>query len=217
MEKIMKFLATLLIIGSFSNPPIKAKPIENQNPAKKDSISAVVNCADVEVDSVKYQKVYDFTLKDINGKDVNLSKLLDSNIVYLEFWDLPCINCIAELDALKPTYDSLKEKGLKIIAMSVDRPSDESKVKAFAKSKKWPYLVLLDQQNEVKKSYGIVVKPTAYLINQDTNIVYTHIGYKKGDEKRIKEQFLKWLPEINPLKIDSLMIDSLMTDSSFKK
>jgi hypothetical protein len=46
----------------------------------------------------------------------------------------------------------------------------------------------------VKKLYGIVIKPTAYLINQQGEIVYTHIGYKKGDEKRIEAEFLKWLP-----------------------
>jgi cytochrome c biogenesis protein CcmG, thiol:disulfide interchange protein DsbE len=71
-------------------------------------------------------------------------------------------------------------------------------VKTFVKSKKWPYYTLLDQQNDVKKMYGIVIKPTAYLINTDGQIVYTHIGYKKGDEKRIEEEFLKWLPEIAP-------------------
>ena len=100
-----------------------------------------------------------------------------------------------ELDALMPIYDSLKERGLQIIALSVDKPSDEARVKAFVKSKKWPYICLLDAQNEVKKAYGIVIKPTAYLINQQGEIVYTHIGYKKGDEKRIRDEFLKWLPE----------------------
>ena len=64
------------------------------------------------------------------------------------------------------------------------------------KSKKWPYICLLDAQNEVKKAYGIIIKPTAYLINQKGEIVYTHIGYKKGDEKKIAAEFLKWLPEI---------------------
>jgi peroxiredoxin len=97
-----------------------------------------------------------------------------------------------------PVYDSLKDRGLQIIALSVDKPSDEARVKAFVKSKKWPYICLLDQQNEVKKAYGIIIKPTAYLINTAGEIVYTHIGYKKGDESRIKAVFLKWLPEEAP-------------------
>jgi peroxiredoxin len=143
----------------------------------------------------EYTLAQSFTLKDVKGAEVTLDSLLKVGPVYMEFWDLPCVNCIAELDALMPIYDTLKERGLQIVALSVDKPSDEARVKAFVKSKKWPYICLLDAQNEVKKAYGIVIKPTAYLINQKGEVVYTHIGYKKGDEQRIKDEFLKWLPE----------------------
>jgi len=136
----------------------------------------------------------DFTLTDVNGDDYTLSDLLANGPVYMESWDLPCVNCIAELDALMPVYDSLKGQGLQIIALSVDKPADEAKIKTFVASKRWPYICLLDQQKDVMKEYGIIIKPTAYLINTDGNIVYTHIGYKKGDEERIREEFLKVLP-----------------------
>ncbi len=143
----------------------------------------------------KYELAPDFTLKDINGVEVRLSELLKNGPVYLECWDLPCVNCIAELDALLPIYDSLKTRGLQIVALSVDKPSDEARVKAFVRAKKWPYIVLLDQQQKVKKAYNIIIKPTAVLINMKGEIVYTHIGYKKGDEKKIAEEMGKWLPE----------------------
>jgi len=143
----------------------------------------------------EYTQAQSFALKDVKGVEVTLDSLLACGPVYMECWDLPCVNCIAELDALMPIYDTLKERGLQIIALSVDKPADEARVKAFVKSKKWPYICLLDAQNEVKKAYGIVIKPTAYLINTKGEIVYTHIGYKKGDEQRIKAEFLKWLPE----------------------
>lgn len=136
----------------------------------------------------------DFTLTDVNGNQITLSDMLKTGPVYMESWDLPCVNCIAELDALMPVYDSLKDRGLQIIALSVDQSADEARVKSFVASKKWPYVCLLDQQENVMNSYGIVVKPTAYLINQNSQIVFTHIGYKKGDENRIEEEFLKLLP-----------------------
>lgn len=144
---------------------------------------------------VKCDIAPNFSVKDVKGSQVKLDSLLKLGPVYMEFWDLPCVNCIAELDALIPVYDSLKDRGLQIVALSVDKPADEARVKAFVKSKKWPYICLLDQQQKVKAAYGIIIKPTAYLINTDGRIVYTHIGYKKGDEKRIREEFLKWLPE----------------------
>ena len=147
------------------------------------------------VEKTEYEQATSFTLPDVKGASVALDSLLEIGPVYMECWDLPCVNCIAELDALMPVYDSLKERGLQIIALSVDKPADEARVKAFVKSKKWPYICLLDAQNEVKKAYGIIIKPTAYLINMKGEIVYTHIGYKKGDEKKIADEFLKWLPE----------------------
>jgi peroxiredoxin len=119
----------------------------------------------------EYTLAQSFTLKDVKGVEVTLDSLLAIGPVYMECWDLPCVNCIAELDALMPVYDTLKERGLQIIALSVDKPSDEARVKAFVKSKKWPYICLLDAQNEVKKAYGIIIKPTAYLINQEGQIV----------------------------------------------
>jgi peroxiredoxin len=142
----------------------------------------------------EYEIAPDFTLRDVGGEEVNLYTLLQYGPVYLECWDLPCVNCIAELDALVPVYDSLFPRGLQLIALSVDKASDEGRVKAFVKSKKWPFWVLLDQQQAVKKLYNIIIKPTAYLINMNGEIVYTHIGYKKGDEVRIRDELLKWLP-----------------------
>ena len=153
---------------------------------------------EAEQDTIKYQKAPNFTLMSTDNKFVTLDSLLKNGPVYLEFWDLPCKNCIKELDALMPIYDSLKERGLQIIALSVDKPADEAKVKTFVKSKKWPYYVLLDNKGKVKNLYHITIKPTAYLINQKGEIVYTHIGFKQGDEKRIRDEFLKWLPPEQP-------------------
>jgi peroxiredoxin len=149
----------------------------------------------VAAEKTEYEEATTFTLPDVKGASIELDSLLKIGPVYMECWDLPCVNCIAELDALMPIYDSLKARGLQIVALSVDKPADEARVKAFVKSKKWPYICLLDAQNEVKKAYGIIIKPTAYLINMKGEIVYTHIGYKKGDEAKIEAEFLKWLPE----------------------
>jgi cytochrome c biogenesis protein CcmG, thiol:disulfide interchange protein DsbE len=153
---------------------------------------------ETQTDTTNYQKSSNFTLMSTDNKNVILDSLLKKGPVYMESWDLPCKNCIKELDALMPIYDTLKEQGLQIIALSVDKPADETKVKTFVKSKKWPYIVLLDGKGKVKDLYQITIKPTAYLINQKGEIVYTHIGFKQGDEKRIRNEFMKWLPAVQP-------------------
>jgi peroxiredoxin len=153
---------------------------------------------EAQTDTIDYQKATNFTLMSTDNKNITLDSLLKKGPVYMECWDIPCVNCIKELDALMPIYDSLKERGLQIIALSVDKPADEAKVKVKVKSKKWQYIVLLDNKGKVKDLYHITIKPTAYLINQKGEIVYTHVGFKQGDEKRIRNEFMKWLPAEQP-------------------
>jgi peroxiredoxin len=141
----------------------------------------------------EYDDAPDFTLTDVEGDEYTLSDLLEDGPVYMVSWDLPCVNCIAELDALMPVYDTLKERDLQIISLSVDKPSDEAQVKAFVASKGWPYYNLLDPQHEVKQAYNIVVGPTAYLINTDQKIVYRKIGFKSTDLPDIRAELLKWV------------------------
>ena len=84
----------------------------------------------------KYEQAQDFTLVDVAGDEYTLSEMLATGPVYMVCWDLPCVNCIEELDALVPVYEELAPYGLQIIALSVDKPADEAKVKAFVAAKR---------------------------------------------------------------------------------
>jgi len=139
-------------------------------------------------------KAPDFALPDIAGDTVRLRSLLASGPVYVIWWDLPCVNCIAEIDVLQPVYDSLSPYGFTMLAVSVDKATDSSRVRTFVASKRWRCPVLLDPSLVSKKLYGVVIKPTGILIGMDTTDVYTHIGYKKGDEDSIKAEILKRMP-----------------------
>jgi peroxiredoxin len=139
-------------------------------------------------------KAPDFALPDIVGDTVRLHSRLASGPVYIVWWDLPCVNCIAEIDVLQPLYDSLRPFGFTMLAVSVDKAADSSRVRTFVASKGWRCPVLLDTGLISKKSYGVIVKPTGVLIGMDTTDVYTHVGYKKGDEDSIKAEILKWMP-----------------------
>jgi peroxiredoxin len=136
----------------------------------------------------------EFSLPDVNGKLTSLYPLLATGPVYMVWWDLPNVNGIVEVDMLHAVFDSLSPHGFTLLALSVDRESDESRVRSFVASKRWRCPVLLDPGMVTKQQYGILIKPTGILVSMDTAIVYTHIGYKKGDEDSIKAQILKWMP-----------------------
>jgi peroxiredoxin len=129
----------------------------------------------------------DFTLNDIDGNTVCLDSLLADGPVFMSFWALWCKMCIKELDALKPYYDEFDSLGVHMLAISVDRARSVPKVKPFALSHKWKYVVVLDPDDILRDLYHVQAMPSSFIINQEKEIVFTHMGYKPGDEEIIIE------------------------------
>jgi len=129
-----------------------------------------------------------FTLNDVSGKVVILDSLVKKGPVIMSFWALWCKMCIKELDALKPYYPELESLGASYLAISQDKSRSIPEVKPFAAGHKWKYQVVLDPENKLRKSYNVQVMPSLFIIDQNKKIVFTHQGYKPGDEKKIMEK-----------------------------
>lgn len=125
----------------------------------------------------------DFTLEDVDGNTVCLDSLLADGPVFMSFWALWCKMCIKELDALKPYYAEFDSMGINLLAISVDKARSVPNVKPFAKSHKWNYVIVMDPEDILRDLYNVQAMPSSFIINQDKQIVYTHMGYKPGDEK----------------------------------
>lgn len=126
-----------------------------------------------------------FTLEDVDGNTVILDSLLTKGPVMLSFWALWCKMCIKELDALKPYAAEFDSLDITLLALSQDKARSVPKVKPFALSHKWPYTVVLDPDNMMRGLYNVQAMPTFFIIDQNKRIVFTHQGYKPGDEEII--------------------------------
>ncbi|KPK72430.1 hypothetical protein AMJ87_04800 [candidate division WOR_3 bacterium SM23_60] len=126
-----------------------------------------------------------FTLEDVDGNIVNLDSLLTKGPVLISFWALWCKMCIKELDALRPYAEEFDSLNITLLAISQDKTRAVPKVKPFATSHKWTYQVVLDPENAMRELYNVQAMPTFFIINQSKQIVFTHQGYKPGDEEVI--------------------------------
>ncbi|MEO0074651.1 MAG: TlpA disulfide reductase family protein [candidate division WOR-3 bacterium] len=129
-----------------------------------------------------------FSLYDINGKLVVLDSLIKKGPVIMSFWALWCKMCIKELDALKPYYPEIDSLGISFLAISQDKAKSKDEVKSFAAGHKWQYQIVLDPENKLRKSYNVQVMPTFFIVDQNKKIIFTHQGYKPGDEKKVMEK-----------------------------
>ena len=134
------------------------------------------------------KKAPDFSLENIDGDLVTLSENTGSGPVLLSFWATWCKPCIEELPHLEKIYSDLKEKGLKVFAISVDGEKTAAKVEPFAKTKGMQIPVLLDPNGDVARAFYAKDVPFTVLLNAAGDIVYTHSGYKLGDELQHREK-----------------------------
>jgi cytochrome c biogenesis protein CcmG/thiol:disulfide interchange protein DsbE len=137
----------------------------------------------------------DFASVDINGDSVYLDSLIAQGPVFMTFWSLRCKMCIKELNVLKAYYNELDSLGVSLLAVSEDKARSHAKIKPFVMSNKWKYKIVLDPENVVRDLYQVQAMPTSFIINRNKKIVYTHQGYKPGDENVIFDKLREILQE----------------------
>ncbi|PID67775.1 MAG: thiol:disulfide interchange protein [Flavobacteriia bacterium] len=131
------------------------------------------------------QDLPNIKLKDIDGQSIDLvSYSKDKTIVY-SFWATWCVPCINELNAIAEEYDDLKDElKFELIAVSTDDARTASRVKPMVNGKGWEYRVLLDSNQEFKRSMNISTVPFIMIV-KDGKIVYSHSGYTPGGEEEL--------------------------------
>lgn len=135
----------------------------------------------------------EFTLKDLENKDVKLSEVCKNGPVVVAFWSTWCKNCPDEMKQFQRMYDQYKERGLTVLGVSIDCSKTVSKVRPWIQGRRFTFPILLDTANNVKRLYNVNPVPHSFIIDTSGQIVYSHIGYRPGDEKAYEAEILKLL------------------------
>ena len=124
-----------------------------------------------------------FELEDING---GIFELISFNASI-------CKPCREQVEAFSKIYDEFKEKGLTLIAIATDDVKTVAKVKPYIKSMGYDFTVLYDTEGRVSRLYYAQLVPFSVLINQEGFIIYSHMGYMRGDEIEVDRIIKKLL------------------------
>ena len=76
----------------------------------------------------KAQKAVDFTLKDLTGDSHKLSGFFPETVVLLNFWATWCVPCVKEFPHLQRLQEQYRDRGLQVLAVSVDRPASRANI-----------------------------------------------------------------------------------------
>lgn len=145
--------------------------------------------------SLTAQSINNLRLKTVDNKRFEIKEHLDNGPVVIAFWATWCKPCRKELPAIKDVYEKYKAQGLTILAISIDSPRSLSKVKTYVKKSDLPYVFLVDPNGEQSTKLQVKDIPYILLANKSGEIVYTHRGYREGDEKELDEKISELLTQ----------------------
>lgn len=135
--------------------------------------------------------VPDFTLPALAGDERYTLSDFQGQVVYLDFWASWCGPCRLSLPALNDLYRELGPKGFTVIAVNVDAYRDEAA--DFLASYPVDYPVLRDGDRALPKQFGVKGMPTAFLIDQQGQLVGVHEGFRKGDADKLRRKVMHLL------------------------
>lgn len=137
------------------------------------------------------KQIPDFTLKDINGKDVAFYSF-KGKVILLNFWATWCGPCREEMPSLINLYKSYKDKGFVVIGISVD--TSDKPVRRFINDNAIIFPILMDSDKEVSFDiFGVLGLPTSYLIDRNGVVVEKFLGERDWNSPEIKNKVLKLL------------------------
>ncbi len=157
---------------------------------KRIKMARLVMDSVVEPTPIKDIQAPTFSLPDGNtGEMVNLANLR-GQWVFVNFWATWCPPCRDEMPSMEMLNRRFKDKGLTMVAISVDE--DWNEVKRFFGDNDPSFKVLWDRTKKVSTGmYGTRKFPESYLISPDGQVAVKFIGprdwYNIGTVKYFEE------------------------------
>ena len=124
----------------------------------------------------------DFTVKDMEGRDVKLANYA-GNVILLNFWATWCGPCKAEIPGFVDLYSEYRDKGFVVLGISTD--DSPKQLQSFARQYEMNYPVLVGngRSDIMDDAYGPLWGiPVSYLIAKDGTICKRYPGLVHKDQ-----------------------------------
>ena len=138
----------------------------------------------------------DFTAPDVHGRPIRLADFRGKRAVFLNFWATWCVPCRVEMPTMEQAYREYKERGLEILAVSVDvghLPAVVAAAAQFMEELKLTFPALLDPEMEVARRYRVFGIPITFLIDREGIIRAREPGFQDwttAESRRKLEELL---------------------------
>ena len=136
------------------------------------------------------KQIPEIKLKDLNGKSIGISSILEGKPTVICFFATWCKPCLIEMNAIADEYEDWQdESAFELIAISVDDSKSNAKLKSLVNGNDWPFEVYSDSNSELKRALNIGAIPYSLIVNKKGDIVYEKTSYTVGAEYELYKKF----------------------------
>ena len=172
--------ALALALG-FAALPIGLQFFQGSDAVVEDSGQAA-GAAPAFCDGQQKPAKLDFTVKDMNGREVRLADY-KGKVILLNFWATWCGPCKAEIPGFVDLYSAYRDKGFVVLGISTD--DTPGQLQQFAQQFKMNYPVLVGNGRDdiLDEAYGPMWGiPVSFLIAKNGAICKRYPGLVREDQ-----------------------------------
>jgi cytochrome c biogenesis protein CcmG, thiol:disulfide interchange protein DsbE len=111
----------------------------------------------------------------LGGDTIRLAELRGAPVM-LNVWATWCPPCREEMPALQTLHETYGDRGLRVVAVSIDSRGSESAIRGFLDDHGITFTILHDAGEVVSRQFRTTGVPETFLIDGDGVIVHRWIG-----------------------------------------
>lgn len=158
------------------------------------------------------QKLEAFSLKTLNGDNLNINKYLNGKNVGIVFWEIPEVENYIDyskeaLRALVKIYREYKDKNLQIIAVycpngdEVISEKEISDIYKLVDELDISFPILLDPGLKIFDKLGVVAMPSFVLVDKSSTVKYILPGFPPYSAEKTIQNEIKYILNIDDPKM----------------
>jgi peroxiredoxin len=134
-----------------------------------------------------------FTLATLDG---GRAALVDhrEKLVVLNFWATWCHPCALEMPSLEALWQRYRERGLVVVAVSVDRGAPRGLLEPYVRTLKLTFPILLDPDSKTSDGWRVTALPATFLIRPGGDVTGMAVGAREWNSDEMRALVERLLP-----------------------
>jgi len=115
-------------------------------------------------------------------------------LVILNFWATWCHPCALEMPSLEALWRRYRERGLLVLAVSVDRGSPRGLLEPYVRNLKLTFPILLDPDSKTSDGWRVTALPATFIVQPGGDVAGMAMGAREWDSDEMRALVERLLP-----------------------